>query len=169
MTRYPINHLNEIPVWPYCDARIKSMMNDGMNINTNIYNVYKSYIRWYDDYMTSHPIVNSVGVRGIERRLESYVPDNVENTGTVYITQYNVEMYVALVMVNYNISNTAFLKKKITIINMILKNVENIVAAPISLSPNIRRMLHEHHIIHMIFLARLRDEEIEPAIQDVLP
>ena len=99
MSRYPANEVNLQPVCPYCENRIRLMIDNDININRNVYNVYKYYIKWYDQYIINNTVVDDNTAPENESLLESYIPYNVDNNGTVYITQYYVDIYFGLVLV----------------------------------------------------------------------
>jgi hypothetical protein len=125
----------------------------GVQLNANYRGVYRSYIRWYDEYMAEIAMVDDDDFEeGVNvRRLESYVPVHDDNSGTVYITQSNVEMYFALVVVNSPVSGKATVRKKISALNRLLLNVENSTAAAITYSPAILLCISEQHLGHLSY------------------
>lgn len=136
-------------VWPYCEGRMRSVLAIPTTINANYRGVYKSYIRWYDEYMAEIAMVDDddfeedINVR----RLESYV----NTSGTVYITQKNVETYFALVVANSPKGGKATQRKKISALNYILRKVEDSTAPPIEYTENILLCISEQHLGHLSY------------------
>ena len=122
-------------VWSYCEQRLLTITAATKRINANYRGVYKSFIRFYDDYMANFAMVNDENNKNNAVPLESYV--STGSSGTVYITQYNVETYFTHIVVASPNASKATVRKKISALNKILCNVENITAKPIEYTPTI--------------------------------
>jgi hypothetical protein len=142
-----------LSAWPYCEGRMLKAEHEEVRTNANYKCIYRSYIRWYEDYH----IKNSIPESGdSESNSASHSLDRyISPQGICYITQFNVETYFELVVVALEDGcSTASSKKKISALNWFLQKIEHRGAPPIVYSPSIVRCIEDQQVYHTQFRNR---------------
>ena len=138
--------------WDYCDDRIRRYSVHSVGPNTTYYNIYRSFIHWFDEKRLVFPIVKE-GETAAADQPSPPLRIRTSPEGTVFCTQANVEEYMCTVLAYIPSSSNATLRRKVSGLTWLLQHVEDISAGTIEYSDRINRAMTEQQRTHVSYCA----------------
>ena len=114
-----------ITAWEYCKSRYDQAVLMHVSTNTNYIGTYSSYINWFENHNNVILMVNYENDHENENENETVLGTGVSMNGTVFITQYNVEVYFREVVVPTCTGAPCTVRKIVSALNWFLEFVEN--------------------------------------------
>ena len=132
MSEYECWNSSNGSILSYCQKRIDHFKSIGIKTNVNYTNFYKAYIKWYEKAL------EKPGFTMVE------APTNLI-TGTVFISQHNVDQYYKYEVCNNCTNSQQTVKKKIAALSWYLTHIEDTESLPIVCSTVVNSALVKQH------------------------